>query len=348
MTIQGETTLKSFFETGDRPNAGQFGDLIDSFVKLPQDGSTGILVIESTASSTTQPTGTVGLSIIGAEVTASAYSQLGITSAGILLVESSTTSQMLGILGAGAVGETVFNSITTASAQSVMGLRTMATRENVSAGDMVTTGVSAGTYPNPADLVVNAQGLITSVSAGGAGSAAGLVFLAAATAANSGSIDFTSGIDATYNRYVLDAVDLIPATDGASAFIRSGTPSGFNSGTSDYAWCVSGELSDSSILNSADAADSEMQLQGVTGGSNTGSAAGESTSFVLEFYSPAGTVVDKHFDWKLSGSGSSGDLVHIVGAGWRDSTAAVTRVQIIMSAGNITSGVARLYGVSLS
>ena len=35
---------------------------------------------------------------------------------------------------------------------------------------MVTTGVSAGTYPTPASLVVNAQGLVTSVSAGGSGS----------------------------------------------------------------------------------------------------------------------------------------------------------------------------------
>ena len=40
MATQSRTTLKSYFNTGDRPTEGQFGDLIDSSIHLTEDRAT--------------------------------------------------------------------------------------------------------------------------------------------------------------------------------------------------------------------------------------------------------------------------------------------------------------------
>ena len=109
------------------------------------------LELEAAASSTARPVGAVGRR----------------------LVESSATSQARNALGITSVAGAILDATTTAAARDALQLGTMAIRTNVSAGDMVTTGVSAGTYENPASMVVNAQGLITSVSAGAEGGGVG-------------------------------------------------------------------------------------------------------------------------------------------------------------------------------
>ncbi len=85
MTITDPTTLKTYFESGDRPTEAQFGHLIDSAVRsamtmladaLENDGLTGILYIKSAVSATTVANGTYGLRLLAADTTLAVATQI--------------------------------------------------------------------------------------------------------------------------------------------------------------------------------------------------------------------------------------------------------------------------------
>lgn len=46
MAVQTKVTLKTYFQTGDKPTQGQFGDLIDSLLhvnEIPASGGTAVI-----------------------------------------------------------------------------------------------------------------------------------------------------------------------------------------------------------------------------------------------------------------------------------------------------------------
>src|SRR3990167_3522990 len=152
MAVLTKTSLKTFYQTGDRPTQAHFEHLIDTMVAIPTAASyPAFLELEAAASATARPVGAVGRR----------------------LVETSATTQARDALGITSVAQAILDAASTENGRGALDLGTMAVRTNVSAGDMVATGVSAGTYENPASMVVNAQGLITSVSAGAEGGGAG-------------------------------------------------------------------------------------------------------------------------------------------------------------------------------
>ena len=55
------------------------------------------------------------------------------------------------------------------------------------------------------------------------GAAVGLVLISTATASASTTVDFTSGIDGTYDEYEIHISDLVPATDTTSLYLRTST-----------------------------------------------------------------------------------------------------------------------------
>jgi hypothetical protein len=107
--IEGRTTLKSFFETGDKPTQDQFARMIESMVVLPTNG-TGASI------------GAVGLSILQASTTASAVAAIGATQVGTEIIVANTTSSALGQLGATTLGRSILEANTTASAFANLGL----------------------------------------------------------------------------------------------------------------------------------------------------------------------------------------------------------------------------------
>lgn len=90
MTAQTKTTIKSYFETGDRPTQAQFSDLADSYIDtlsafgnisaIASAGGKGIPLVTSTVSGALVSAGTVGLSILAAVTTAQAQAPLGLGS----------------------------------------------------------------------------------------------------------------------------------------------------------------------------------------------------------------------------------------------------------------------------
>lgn len=171
----------------------------------------------------------------------------------------------------------------------------------------------------------------------------GLKLLQVQTASSDASIDFTSGLDSTYEAYVLEINDLIPATGGAVAHFRLGNGGSFDSGSSDYSWGSLSMLdSGTTVTGANDAADSEIDLTSATTG--TGSSAGEALNSTIVIYNPAGTrnTVVKYTTAFLN----TGPVLTLAsGSGQRIEAAAHDRAQIIMSTGSIASGQFRLYGV---
>ena len=106
MSIVTPVTLKTFFETGDKPSASQFGDFIDTAVRdtmvamasAAEAGQTGVLDITATADVTLRAVGVVGGQLLGAATTASAQGHIALSAGalGALLLEAGTTASARG------------------------------------------------------------------------------------------------------------------------------------------------------------------------------------------------------------------------------------------------------------
>ena len=79
----------------------------------------------------------------------------------------------------------------------------------------------------------NAGGLTWAAAGGGAG----LVLINTAVASNSATLTIT-GLDSTYDTYLIVCADILPATDSASLYCRVGDSGGIDSGGSDYKWVL--------------------------------------------------------------------------------------------------------------
>lgn len=172
----------------------------------------------------------------------------------------------------------------------------------------------------------------------------GLVLLESQTASTDASINFTTGIDSTYECYVLMVTDLVPATDGANVYIRLGNGGAFDSGVNNYTWAqVAMGDNGTTVAGERSAGDTEIQISSA----GVGSAAGEAFNCTIKIYNPAGTnnTIIEYATASLDSS-TIGRLTS--GAGQRVEAAAHDRIQVIMSAGSIASGSLRLYGVQKS
>ena len=135
MTILSATTVKTFFETGDKPTQSNFEDLIDTAVRdsmvaiatAAEGGATGIIAILGSTEATAYAHGAFGRIMLTAGTTASASNHLGIAAAGAvgaLLQAAIVTASAQGHLGAGAIGIALIESIATASVQNKIGTGT--------------------------------------------------------------------------------------------------------------------------------------------------------------------------------------------------------------------------------
>jgi len=175
----------------------------------------------------------------------------------------------------------------------------------------------------------------------------GLVLLATVTASNDASVAFDSLIDDTYDVYQLHVVNALPATDAAFFLFRTSTNGGssYDSGASDYKWLASNMYGAGNRDDNGDAADTSVKLNTSNGVGNDTGQTGQSG--VLYLYAPsvaAYTHVMGNFVW----TDGANHLCHEVVSGARLSATDVDAVQFLFSAGNITSGEFKLYGVKKS
>ena len=177
------------------------------------------------------------------------------------------------------------------------------------------------------------------------------VLLSTATASGSSSIEFTSGIDSTYDIYQFEFINIYRGAGGAYFRVNFSTDGGSNynvtkTTTAFIAYHDEGNTATS--LNYETGADLAQSTgyQSLTYDQSTDADSGASGSLTL--FNPSSTTYVKHFISRSnSASGGIGfyystDL-HV--AGYCNTTSAVNAVRFIMNTGNISSGTIKMYGI---
>jgi hypothetical protein len=162
------------------------------------------------------------------------------------------------------------------------------------------------------------------------------------TASTDATIDFETSIDSTFDEYQIHIVDLVPATDDEELHLRYQIGAAWKSGSTDYSY--NGDIS-ANALSSNGAA--QILLGVPSAGNGVGNASGESLSGVITITNPASTAAFKKAVAVFTYTRSAGDfpMMGTMAGQYDTDTGAVTGFRLLMSSGNITSGVFRLYGI---
>jgi hypothetical protein len=195
--------------------------------------------------------------------------------------------------------------------------------------------------------VNNSLSAITTLPSSISGGALNLI--STQTASASATIDFTSGIDSTYDSYVFKFINCHPATDDVKFTFQLSTDSGSNynvtmtTTTFNSIHAESGAESGLSYQSGLDQAQgtSFQNLTNRLGGDDDQSASG-----YLHLFNPSSTTFVKHFIATLNighyQDYSSNDFT----AGYGNTTSAIDAIRFQMSSGNIDDGIIKMYGVS--
>jgi hypothetical protein len=193
-------------------------------------------------------------------------------------------------------------------------------------------------------LAVKDDAGVETVLGAGGGSGA-LVFLEAHTASSSASLAFTSFISSTYDTYVFELVDVLPATNATWLIAHAGTGGGptYDTGanyshtsyryTSGAASGAAGAAGDTSmwITNGTDTLSNDATWNGVSG--------------FVKLYNP-GSATYKKWVGEAAYRTSGSVYESLVNSGVYQSTTAMTAIRFQMVSGNIASGTIRVYGMS--
>jgi hypothetical protein len=183
------------------------------------------------------------------------------------------------------------------------------------------------------------------------GGSPGLVLLATATASNVTSVDFTSGIDSTYDEYEIHYFNVLPAEDGIDLYIRTSSNSGssFDSGASDYSWLIyESTLSGATTSSGGNYGDSEDTYIRLTRNGVSNNSAKYGYSGIVSLIKPSSTTVYKTVIFSGAYQGYVHALNYSRGSAQRLSTSAINAIRFLFSSGNIASGEFKLYGLRKS
>ena len=208
---------------------------------------------------------------------------------------------------------------------------TLAKMANLTAGEIIVGNASN----RPSAAAVGTAGQV--LTSGGTGVAptmqdvnVGWTLISNATASASTSIEFTSGIDVTYDTYMVIASAVINNTGSSTIVFKKSTDSGAT-------WTLP---SSSTILNIT----STTILGNATAGNMlyAGTIAGEENSFIFDIFDITGTITTAGHRANYhnpSGNASMDIATHE----WADT--GINGIQFSPSAGNFTSGDFYLYGL---
>jgi hypothetical protein len=179
--------------------------------------------------------------------------------------------------------------------------------------------------------------------------------IATATASSSATLEFTSGIDSTFDVFEWHFVNMHPQTNGKNfGFqVNAAGESGFNETiTSTHFRTYHTEAGGGGSLEYYAAND---QSQGTAYnllqewvGSTDGTVDDNGVSGILTLYAPSSTTYVKHFMATTSSMYDAAALYNGYTAGYINTTAAIDEISFNMNSGNIDTGVVRMYGIAKS
>lgn len=172
--------------------------------------------------------------------------------------------------------------------------------------------------------------------------AVGWELIQSLTASASSSLDFITGIDSTYDHYMLVISELRPATDGQDLKFRTSTDGGSTfRATNEYQHGMADVTTAGTLSGSGGTAQDGMFIT-VNG---VGNAADETYNGVIEFFSPDTATTGLRVTFRGSAKSAAGVFTAYFGAAELTNGEDVDAVQLVFAAGNITSGTASLYGL---
>jgi len=174
----------------------------------------------------------------------------------------------------------------------------------------------------------------------------GLVLLEQHTASTSASLDFTTCITATYDEYLFELLNLIPATNNVNLWLRMSTDGGatYDSGTN-YGWSVNRFSSGGGAFSGGNSGQASIVIDGGGAGDKVSNSSNYGISGSLRLFSPSSTSLYKAASWQTNMFSAASSIQPAYGGGFYLSTTAVNAVRFLFSSGNITSGIVRAFGV---
>ena len=179
----------------------------------------------------------------------------------------------------------------------------------------------------------------------------GMTLLTTVTASASATVDFTANINSTYKTYWLFIDNLCPVTDNVSLRARISTAaSGFLSDAL-YKWDL--EEWAGSVGLFYEAATSSTYIQATEGTSNIhslGNDTDESSTWLFTISNPSGSgkkcIIRFEGAYITAGTNTTTYWAsQVFGMGYHNTAGAINGIRFYMSAGNISTGTFRLYGI---
>lgn len=147
MTIENRTTVKTYFQTGDKPSQDQFENFIDSAIFYEDTSNFGRQLVSASSATSAKNllgVGTVGNNLFTAITTASAQNELGGKTVGKILFETNTTASAQTQIGGGVVGRQIFEATTTASATNIIFQPATSTAQGVNYLSLPANSITVG------------------------------------------------------------------------------------------------------------------------------------------------------------------------------------------------------------
>ena len=170
------------------------------------------------------------------------------------------------------------------------------------------------------------------------------------------SMDFTSGLDSTYDVYKFVINGMIP--DGGQSLhfqVDTGTNTNYNQTVTTMQRAVSHKGDGTAFADDGhggpqdnDAANAIIGIGQLGDGDDDNQDRGGLSGY-LYLFNPASTVFEKHFISKMTGSGMAGTNPYLEmheNAGYFQQTAAITRIRFLYTSTNIRAGRISMYGVA--
>ena len=178
----------------------------------------------------------------------------------------------------------------------------------------------------------------------------GLTYIASVTASASATVEFTTGIDSTYNEYEFHCVNMHPSGDSVDFKFQVNAvgQSGFNEVMTTTAFYTYHRETEGAQALTYDGNDDQAQgtaYQKIFA-FDTGNAADESVSGILKLYAPSSTTYVKHFTAGGNGLTAYEYSNSMFNAGYINTTAAIDEISFAFESGNIDAGEIRMYGVA--
>ena len=174
----------------------------------------------------------------------------------------------------------------------------------------------------------------------------GLVFLSHTTLSSAAaSVEFTSGIDSTYDAYKFIISGARPVTDNQDMNIFFSVDAGSNYLTSNNMYVFTSVDTGSGVGSDNSGSAGDIRLSG----DNVGNASDESFNSEIVLYNPSNTTFHKNVSFQSAYFEKNANGVFAVGMGTNTgSVAAVTGIKFQFTSGNIAEGSFTMYGIAKS